>query len=178
MTITKPGHWFNKNIYYLGELCPKYHQWGTANFSLRNIKTNECAACKSYSKDITQVSTYKRVETRTKKLAPKVETHNKIDLFNRQIDKSTECWIWTGKKNKAGYGHFYYKDLKLAHRVSYLLHYGDFDKSLFVCHKCDNPSCVNPGHLFLGTAKDNFEDMINKGRNKISALMIANKRVA
>ena len=171
MAITKPDHWFNKNVYYLGELCPNLHKWGTCNFSLKNSKTEECTACKSDKRNVTKPCTENRKPI-------KEEPTSKLDLFYRQIDKSKDCWEWTGSKSKAGYGLFSYNKIKLSHRISYYLTYGEFDKKLFVCHKCDNPSCVNPEHLFLGTAKDNFEDMISKGRNKISALMIANKKEA
>lgn len=78
-------------------------------------------------------------------------------------------WIWQGSKNGYGYGQITRKinnSIKtfLAHRISYEIHFGNFDGKLFVCHKCDNPTCVNPNHLFLGTLQDNVNDMVNKNR--------------
>jgi len=74
------------------------------------------------------------------------------------------CWIWTGAKDKYGYGRFKFKEKKWrTHRVAYYLTYKD-PGSLCVLHKCDNPSCVRPDHLFLGTNKDNTQDCIKKGR--------------
>lgn len=76
------------------------------------------------------------------------------------------CWIWTGNKLPSGYGRFWFKEkLMYAHRVSYILHISEFDPTLCCLHKCDNRSCVNPNHLFLGNNKDNIMDMIQKGRN-------------
>ena len=79
------------------------------------------------------------------------------------------CWFWLGTLDKYGYGQIKVgKKTFKAHRYSYEIHYGPFDKTLHVCHHCDQPSCINPEHLFLGTAKDNAIDRANKGRQKES----------
>lgn len=78
------------------------------------------------------------------------------------------CWSWTRKKNSTGYGYMHFRGaLVLAHRVSWMLSTGEWpDEALLVCHGCDNPECTNPDHLFLGTAKDNAQDAVRKGRIK------------
>jgi hypothetical protein len=75
------------------------------------------------------------------------------------------CLEWTGTKNPQGYGrlHGHGRGFQ-AHRYSYELHFGDIPPGVVVCHRCDNPSCVNADHLFLGTQKDNVDDCREKGR--------------
>lgn len=81
-------------------------------------------------------------------------------------EPNTGCHIWLGTVCRLGYGRVGMKGRSpvLVHRVAYECAYGPYDASLKVCHRCDNPSCVNPDHLFLGTQRDNMHDMFRKGR--------------
>jgi hypothetical protein len=90
-----------------------------------------------------------------------------MERFWSKVSKSDKCWIWTISKDHAGYGYFSLsgKTVK-AHRVAWELTYGDIPDGLCVLHRCDNPSCVNPEHLFLGDTVINNRDRAAKGRNR------------
>lgn len=83
----------------------------------------------------------------------------------RHVTRTKTCWLWGGAKKGRGYGH-----IRLGghwftvHRVSYEIAFGPIPPRMRVLHRCDTPACVNPGHLFLGTAKDNTDDARAKGR--------------
>ena len=89
---------------------------------------------------------------------------NRIEIFWSNVDKTGSCWNWMGYKNAQGYGSFRWIGGRRAHRCSYYIETGVITNKL-VCHRCDNPSCVRPDHLFIGTYKDNSNDMVFKGRH-------------
>ena len=98
------------------------------------------------------------------------DAHEVADRFWSHVDKrdAGECWLWRGGRDYGGYGAFkarasgYYQCR--AHRFSWILANGAVPDGLWVLHRCDNPPCCNPSHLFLGTHDDNMADMVRKGR--------------
>ena len=96
-----------------------------------------------------------------------------IARFHLKVQRTPSCWLWTGTKESHGYGQVYTglrpdgkKDRHYAHRVAYVLALGDVPGDLEVMHGCDIPSCVNPGHLTLGTHQQNIADRDRRGRTK------------
>lgn len=89
-----------------------------------------------------------------------------IRLWSKVRKRRNGCFEWIGCKNERGYGVIHLDNKNTyTHRVSWILTNGPILNGMFVLHRCDNPSCVNPDHLFLGTPKDNIQDMFSKGRD-------------
>lgn len=82
-------------------------------------------------------------------------------------EPNSGCWLWMGSHNEKGYGDFWFGDrLERPHRLSYEMLVRDYPAAWLMCHRCDTPACVNPAHLFPGTALQNTTDMVRKGRHK------------
>lgn len=91
-----------------------------------------------------------------------------VSRFLGKVNRSGSCWMWTAAKDRNGYGLFKFGDThrvtRGAHRVAYFVANDELPKGMLVCHRCDNPGCVNPAHLFLGSYLDNSRDCFSKGR--------------
>lgn len=87
-----------------------------------------------------------------------------IDKFISKVRKTDTCWLWEGSRTLRGYGRCEWGKHKLAHRVAYELFNDFIPPNMQVNHKCDNPPCVNPSHLFIGTQSDNIRDASRKLR--------------
>lgn len=96
------------------------------------------------------------------------------DRFWAKIKKTDGCWLWTGSLNNKGYGEIGIggrgSGTVYTHRASWILHFGNIPRGMCVLHNCpggDNPACVNPDHLWLGTQSQNLADMDEKGRRRV-----------
>lgn len=92
-----------------------------------------------------------------------------ITRFSNLVEKTSDCWLWKGACYRFGYGHFRRKIndkwiMYKAHRFAYEYYNGNIPKGYIIRHTCDNPKCVNPSHLVIGTYKDNVQDMLKRGR--------------
>jgi hypothetical protein len=89
------------------------------------------------------------------------------ERFWAYVEKTDGCWVWTGYRDPSGYGRLSIKNIPvLAHRFSYQLHCHEITSDQHLLHTCDNPRCVNPSHLMIGTQADNNKDMFAKGRGR------------
>ena len=130
-----------------------------------NIITNTCEICSHellHGKRFCSRSCYyewRRIDTTEER-------------FWSKVNKTDDCWLWTGKINATNYGQILSNGKYIkVHRYSWVLHYGEIPeidgsdiRGTCVLHKCDTPACVNPDHLFIGTHSDNMRDMASKSR--------------
>jgi hypothetical protein len=124
---------------------------------MSNKPTKKCPDCPK---------TILRCSIRCKSCANKFKTVPAEKRFWKYVEKTPTCWIWVGGITGAGYGAFRDKNRTYisAHKFSWKYHFGEIEKGKELCHRCDNPPCVNPNHLWLGTAKENAEDSCAKNR--------------
>lgn len=108
---------------------------------------------------------YKERGLLSKRIILGLPTKSLNERFWEKVKKTSTCWLWKASVNTQGYGQIMIdKKPRGSHRVSWELAHGSIPNNLWVLHKCDNPPCVNPDHLYLGTAKDNADDMISRNR--------------
>jgi hypothetical protein len=96
----------------------------------------------------------------------KTNKNKEITEFFSRVKRGDSCWLWEGGRNSAGYGIFSFNGLiRYAHRWMWEYKNGDIPQGLSICHKCDQPRCVNPDHLFPGSQAENMQDCVQKDRH-------------
>lgn len=146
---------------------------GAGSFCSRGCQANDheiliCKICKKEFK--ANLSDIKRNNRRYCSRKCYSKRTDPIENFFKNISKEIHpkgCWQWKGRKDRDGYGLMWIRDVIKTHRFSYEYHKGPIPKEMIICHKCDNPSCVNPSHLYAGTLQDNAKDRIDKTRHNI-----------
>lgn len=126
--------------------------------------------CSMHGQRVRRTGSIDLLPGRRGKNLPKKLPGDVRERFWKNVDKSGDCWVWTGLVGPKGYGQLNVLVADVgwrttrAHRLSYELAYGPIPPGLMIRHKCDNPPCVNPAHLETGTHEDNTRDMVERGR--------------
>lgn len=164
LTIKRPSDLKNKAHIFCSRKCLAEHQ------KISFFKDRIIIICEYCNKECEKPERFtKGSKGRFCSLECFHDSHHSIEKaeerFWKFVDKTDDCWLWTGGTYKFGHGNFKSHETKTgAHRFSWELHNGPIPDNLHVLHRCDVPSCIRPDHLFLGTRQDNARDMALKNR--------------